>query len=64
MRFDNILTNPPFQDTVNRKKTPHKLWIDFTLDVFDRLLKDGGNLLQVSPASFASPSNVVPDLMR
>lgn len=63
MRFDNILTNPPFQDTVNRKKTPHKLWIDFTLDVFDRLLKDGGNLLQVSPASFASPSNVVLDLM-
>lgn len=63
MKFDNVLTNPPFQDTINRKKTPHKLWIDFTLDVFDRLLKDGGSLLQVSPASFASPSNVVLDLM-
>lgn len=64
MKFDVILTNPPFQDALNRKKTPHKLWIDFTLDVFDRLLKDGGSLVQVSPASFASPSNVVLDLME
>lgn len=63
MKFDLILTNPPFQDSLNRKKTPHKLWIDFTMDVFDRLLKDGGSLAQVSPASFASPSNVVLDLM-
>jgi hypothetical protein len=63
MKFDLILTNPPFQDSANRKKTPHKLWIDFTLSVFDRLLADGGSLVQVSPASFASPSNVVLDLM-
>lgn|GEM_PF-1347887 len=63
MKFDLILTNPPFQDSVNRRKTPHKLWIDFTLDVFDRLLVDGGSLVQVSPASFASPSNVVLALM-
>lgn len=63
VKFDLILTNPPFQDAVNRKKTPHKLWIDFTLNVFDRLLKDGGSLVQVSPASFASPSNVVLNLM-
>ncbi len=63
MKFDLVLTNPPFQDVANRKKTPHKLWIDFTLSVFDRLLKDGGSLVQVSPASFASPSNVVLDLM-
>ena len=63
MKFDVILTNPPFQDSVNRKKTPHKLWIDFTLAVFDRLLVDGGSLVQVSPASFSSPSNVVLDLM-
>lgn len=63
VKFDVVMTNPPFQDTVNRNKTPHKLWIDFTLDVFDRLVSDGGSLLQVSPASFASPSNVVLDLM-
>lgn len=64
MKFDVILTNPPFQDSVNRKKTPHKLWIDFTLAVFDRLLDDGGSLVQVSPASFSSPSNVVLELME
>lgn len=64
MQFDVILTNPPFQDSVNRKKTPHKLWIDFTLAVFDRLLKDGGSLVQVSPASFSSPSNIVLELME
>lgn len=64
MKFDTILTNPPFQDSVNRKKTPHKLWIDFTLATFDRLLADGGSLVQVSPASFSSPSNVVLSLME
>lgn len=64
MRFDLILTNPPFQDTVNRNSTPHKLWIDFTQAVFDRLLKDDGMLCQISPASFGSPSNTVLDLMR
>jgi hypothetical protein len=64
MKFDVILTNPPFQDSVNRKKTPHKLWIDFTLTVFDRLLASGGSLIQVSPASFSSPSNVVLSLME
>ncbi|WP_157071460.1 hypothetical protein [Curtobacterium ammoniigenes] len=64
MKFDVILTNPPFQDTINRKRTPHKLWIDFTLAVFDRLLKDGGSLIQVSPSSFSSPSNVVLSLME
>lgn len=64
MKFDVILTNPPFQDSINRKKTPHKLWIDFTLAVFDRLLAEGGSLVQVSPASFSSPSNVVLELME
>ena len=64
MKFDVILTNPPFQDSVNRKKTPHKLWIDFTLAVFDRLLAEGGSLIQVSPSSFSSPSNVVLELME
>lgn len=64
VKFDLILTNPPFQDTVNRNKTPHKLWIDFTLAVFDRLIAEGGSLVQVSPASFGSPSNIVLRLME
>jgi hypothetical protein len=63
MKFDLILTNPPFQDSVKRKKAPHKLWIDFTLSVFSRLIKPGGSLVQVSPTSFASPSNRVLRLM-
>jgi hypothetical protein len=64
MKFDVILTNPPFQDTERRNTTPHKLWIDFTRAVFDRFLADGGALCQVSPASFGSPSNKVLDLMK
>jgi hypothetical protein len=64
MKFDVILTNPPFQDTTRRGKTPHKLWIDFTRAIFARLLADGGLLCQVSPSSFRSPSSVVLDLMK
>jgi hypothetical protein len=64
VKFDVILTNPPFQDTVRRGKTPHKLWIDFTLATFGRFLKEGGLLCQVSPSSFRSPSSQVLDLMR
>lgn len=63
MEFDVILTNPPFQDTVKRKKTPHKLWIDFTLVAFDKYLKPGGYYIQVSPSSFSSPSNKILRLM-
>lgn len=64
MKFDVILTNPPFQDTTRRGKTPHKLWIDFTRTVFTRLLAHGGLLCQVSPSSFRSPNSVVLDLMK
>lgn len=64
MKFDAILTNPPFQDSRKRGKTPHKLWIDFTRATFDRLLADGGVLCQVSPSSFRSPNSLVLDLMR
>jgi hypothetical protein len=64
VKFDVILTNPPFQDTTRRGKTPHKLWIDFTLATFSRFLKDGGILCQVSPSSFRSPSSRVLDLMK
>lgn len=64
MKFDVILTNPPFQDTERRNTTPHKLWIDFTRAIFERYLADGGALSQVSPASFGSPSNKVLALMK
>lgn len=64
MQFDVILTNPPFQDSVARGKTPHKLWIDFTKKVFGSLLKPGGILCQVSPSSFRSPSNDILTLMK
>ncbi len=59
MKFDLILTNPPFQDSLNRGKTPHKLWIDFTKVELEKLLADGGYLYQVSPSSFQSPSNKI-----
>ena len=59
MKFDLILTNPPFQDTLNRGKTPHKLWIDFTKLEIEKLLVQDGYLYQVSPSSFQSPSNKV-----
>lgn len=64
MEFDLILTNPPFQDTTRRGKTPHKLWIDFTRLELERLLKDGGALAQISPASFQSPNSRVLALMK
>lgn len=64
MKFDVILTNPPFQDSTRRGKTPHKLWIDFTQATFSRYLIDGGVLCQVTPSSFRSPSSRVLDLMK
>lgn len=64
MKFDVILTNPPFQDSARRGKTPHKLWIDFTRVVFARFVAEGGVLCQVSPSSFRSPNSIVLDLMK
>lgn len=64
MKFDVIVTNPPFQDTTRRGKTPHKLWIDFTRAVFARFLAEGGLLCQVSPSSFRSPNSIVLDMMK
>lgn len=58
MKFDLIVSNPPFEDSQKRKKTPHKLWIDFTHKEFS-LLKDNGELAQISPSSFLSPSSKV-----
>jgi hypothetical protein len=64
MIFDVVLTNPPFQDRLQRGRTPHKLWLEFTQTSLSRLLVEGGLLVQVSPASFRSPSNRVLDLMK
>jgi len=64
MKFDLILANPPFQDSTNRGKTPHKLWIDFTRIAFEKLLVQEGYLHQVSPASFQSPSNKVLQIFK
>tara|TARA_Y100000310_G_scaffold96621_2_gene94364 strand:+ start:1180 stop:2052 length:873 start_codon:yes stop_codon:yes gene_type:complete len=64
MQFDVVITNPPFQDSVNRNVTPHKLWIDFTVKTFEEWLVDGGVLIQVSPSSFMSPSNKILRLFK
>lgn len=64
MKFDLVVANPPFQDTNNRGKTPHKLWIDFTKAIFSNWLVDGGYLAQVSPSSFRSPNSVVLELIK
>lgn len=64
MQFDVVATNPPFQDSTNKKKTQHKLWISFTQLAFDKWLKSGGVLLQVSPSSFLSPSNKILKLFQ
>ena len=64
MQFDVVATNPPFQDSTNKKKTQHKLWIDFTKHTLNQWLKPGGILLQVSPNSFLSPSSKILKLMQ
>ena len=64
MQFDVVATNPPFQDSTNKKKTQHKLWINFTKEAFSKWLKPDGLLLQVSPSSFLSPSSKVLKLFQ
>jgi len=63
MKFDLEINNPPFQDTDNRGKTQHKLWIDFIFHSFD-ILKEGGILAYVTPDSFSSPSSKVLRMMK
>jgi hypothetical protein len=64
MKFDNVIGNPPYQDITKRKKTPHKLWIDFTKETFNSWLKQEGYLGQVSPSSFSSPSSKILDIFK
>ena len=59
MYFDVIFGNPPFQKTDTRKKTQHKLWIDFTVKSVNDWLAPGGHLSWITPSSWSSPSNKV-----
>lgn len=58
-KFDCLFVNPPFQDTINRNNTPHKLWIDFTIKSFKDFIVENGVLIQISPTSFSSPSSKI-----
>lgn len=58
-KFDCLFVNPPFQDTIKRGVTPHKLWIDFTIKSFKDFLAPDGLLIQISPTSFSSPSSKI-----
>lgn len=62
--FDLVFVNPPFENKLKRNKTPHKLWIDFTLKTFNEWLKPDGYLYQISPSSFSSPSSKILKLFR
>lgn len=62
--FDNVFVNPPFEDKNKRNTTPHKLWLDFTIKTFKEWLKKDGHLIQISPASFSSPSSKLINLIR
>jgi hypothetical protein len=59
MKFDYIFGNPPFQDSKNRNKTQHKLWIEFTEKYFSRYLNNEGEMLWITPSSWGSPSNKI-----
>ena len=58
-KFDCLFVNPPFQDTIKRNNTPHKLWIDFTIKSFKDFIVENGILIQISPTSFSSPSSKI-----
>ena len=59
MQFNYTFGNPPFQDSKNRSKTQHKLWIEFTEKFFNEGLVDGGEMFWITPNSWGSPSNKV-----
>jgi len=53
-----FIGNPPFQSREKRGKTQHKIWIDFTKMVYSKM-KEGDELLWITPQSWGSPSNKV-----
>ena len=64
MKFNHIFGNPPFQDSKNKKKTQHKLWIKFTEKAVNSWLKEGGTMNWITPMSWGSPSNKVLSLLK
>ena len=64
MKFDVVFGNPPFQDNNNKKKTQHKLWIDFTVNSVNEWMHEGGYLCWITPQSWGSPSNKVLDVLK
>ena len=64
MKFNHIFGNPPFQDSKNKKKTPHKLWITFTEKAVNSWLKEGGTMNWITPMSWGSPSNKALSLLK
>tara|TARA_S200002703_G_scaffold123710_1_gene109680 strand:+ start:211 stop:1470 length:1260 start_codon:yes stop_codon:yes gene_type:complete len=62
-KFDVVIGNPPFQNSIDKKKTQHKLWIPATFKAFD-ILKEDGHLLWITPTSWGSPSNKILKLMQ
>ena len=63
-KYKFIFGNPPFQDSKNRKKTQHKLWIDFTLKYFNNHLEDEGAMVWLTPSSWGSPSSKILKLFK
>ena len=59
MKFNYIFGNPPFQDSKNRNKTQHKLWIEFTEKFFSEHLCEDGEMVWITPISWGSPSNKI-----
>ena len=64
MKFNHIFGNPPFQDSKNKRKTQHKIWIDFTNLAINDWLKEGGTLNWITPMSWGSPSNKILGLLK
>jgi hypothetical protein len=64
MKFKHIFGNPPFQDTTNRKKTQHKLWIEFTEKAVNEWVKQDGSLTWITPMSWGSPSSKILSLLK
>lgn len=59
MKFDVIIGNPPFQESKEdgkRKSLSTNLWSKFIDKSVNELLKDGGHLAMITPASWAGPT--------